>query len=268
MRSEVYERYWEPGGAWSPSEHPFYSYERALVEKVGRPGDVCLDYGCGDARRYGKVLEEMGFDYRGVDISATAIRQAATLGLNATVLNSDGTTSLANESCDFAICFEVFEHLMEPQRALAELGRLLRPGGYLVCSVPNAAYFARRIEFLCTGFLNPKGDPTIERSAPWRDPHIRFFSAKTLHGFLASQGFINISVSGSPFTLDFAVAHFRFVKPNSATWRWLGARFNSLTWLGRVYPSWFGRRLLAIGQKPKPSSSPGAPGSLISQTTL
>jgi SAM-dependent methyltransferase len=250
MNSKIYERYWESGGAWSPSEHPFYPYERALVEKVGTPGDACLDYGCGDARRYGKILQEMGLDYQGFDISHTAVRQAGALGLNVSLLNSDGTTDLPDGSCDFAICFEVFEHLMEPDHALAEIGRVLKPGGHLVCSVPNAAYFARRIEFLCTGFLNPKGDPTIERSEPWRDPHIRFFSAKTLERFIASQGFTNISVSGSPFTLDFAVGHFRFLKPNTASWRRLGSVFNSLSWLGQMYPSWFGRRLLASGQKP------------------
>ena len=254
MNSEIYERYWEPGQAWSPSEHPFYDFERALIEKVGNPGDICLDYGCGDAKRYGKTLEEMGLDYRGFDISQTAVRQAGLLGLKVSLLNPDGTTNLSDESCDLAICFEVFEHLMEPQIALAEIFRVLKSGGHLLCSVPNAAYFARRIEFLCTGFLNPKGDPTIERSEPWHDPHIRFFSAKILSRFIASQGFTNVSVSGSPFTLDFAVAYFRFLKPNSAAWRQLSSVFNSLSWLGQMYPSLFGRRLLAIGQKPAQSS--------------
>jgi SAM-dependent methyltransferase len=250
MRSEVYERYWEPSGAWSPSEHPFYPYERALVEKVGRPGDVCLDYGCGDAKRYGKILEEMGFAYRGVDISETAIRQAVTLGLNASVLNSDGTTNLPDESCDLAICFEVFEHLMEPHRALAELRRLLKPGGYLVCSVPNAAYFARRIEFLFTGFLNPKGDPRIERSAPWRDPHIRFFSAKILERFLVSQNFSEIAVSGSPFTLDFLLYRLRFLEPGTYSEQVVRRLLNSLSWLSNASPALFARRLLATAKKP------------------
>jgi SAM-dependent methyltransferase len=250
MRSEVYERYWEPGGAWSPSEHPFYPYERALIEKVGRPGDVCVDYGCGDAKRYGKILEEMGFNYRGVDISETAIRQAVTLGLNASLLNSDGTTDLPDESCDLAICFEVFEHLMEPDQALAEIFRLLKPGGHLVCSVPNAAYFARRIEFLVTGFLNPKGDPRIERSAPWRDPHIRFFSAKILERFLASQNFRDIAVSGSPFTLDFLLYRLRFIEPGSSSEQGVRSLLNSLSWLSNASPAWFARRLLATAHKP------------------
>jgi SAM-dependent methyltransferase len=250
MNSEIYERYWDPDQAWSPSEHPFYDFERALIEQVGKPGDICLDYGCGDARRYGKILQQMGLDYQGFDISQTAVRQAGVLGLNVSLLNADGTTNLPDESCDLAVCFEVFEHLMEPYQALAEIWRVLKPGRHLVCSVPNAAYFARRIEFLCTGFLNPKGDPRIERSEPWRDPHIRFFSAKTLERFLASQNFSKIAVSGSPFTLDFAVAHFRSLKPNSVTSRRLSLFFNSFSWLGQVYPSWFGRRLLAVGQKP------------------
>ena len=250
MRSEVYEKYWEPGGAWSPSEHPFYPYERALVEKVGRPGDICLDYGCGDAKRYGKILEEMGFGYRGVDISETAIRQAVTLGLTASVLNSNGTTNLPDESCDFAICFEVFEHLMEPHRALAELGRVLKPGGHLVCSVPNAAYLPRRIEFLFTGFLNPKGDPQIERSAPWRDPHIRFFSAKILERFLASEDFTKIAVSGSPFTLDFLLYRLRFIEPGTYSEQVTRRLLNSLSWLSNAAPALFARRLLATAKKP------------------
>jgi SAM-dependent methyltransferase len=247
--SQVYERYWEPGGTWSPSEHPFYPFEQALVENVGRAGDICLDYGCGDARRYGKTLQEMGFDYRGVDISETAIRQATTLGLNASVLNPDGTTNLPDESCDFAICFEVFEHLMEPHHALTEIHRVLKSGGYLICSVPNAAYFARRIEFLCTGFLNPKGDPRTERSAPWRDPHIRFFSSKTLQRFLASRGFTEITLSGSPFTLDFVLYHLRFIQPGSPGERVLRALLNSLGWLSQTSPGLFARRLLATARK-------------------
>jgi SAM-dependent methyltransferase len=249
MNSEIYERYWEPGQTWSPSEHPFYAFERALIEKAGRPGDTCLDYGCGDARRYGKILQEIGFNYHGFDISQIAVRQAALLGVKVSLLNSDGTTNLPDESSDFAICFEVFEHLMEPDVALAEIGRVLKPGGHLVCSVPNAAYFARRIEFLCTGFLNPKGDPTIERSAPWRDPHIRFFSARTLERFLASQNFTEITLSGSPFTLDFLLCHLRFIETGSSGEKVLRKLLNSLSWLSNASPAWFARRLLATARK-------------------
>lgn len=250
MSREFYEKYWAPGQEWSPSDFPFYPFERELVEKVGLSGDLCLDYGCGDARRYGKMLQDMGFDYRGFDISETAVRKASDLGVNVSLLNPDGTTTLPDSSCDFAICFEVFEHLMEPHRALMEIIRVIKPGGYLICSVPNAAYIARRIEFLCTGFLNPKGDPTKERSAPWKDPHIRFFSAGTLKRFLASEGFADINISGSPFILDFLLIRLRFIRLNPSAEKTVRKLLNSLSWLGQVSPSLFGRRLLAVGRKP------------------
>ena len=252
MSLEFYEKYWEAGQDWSPSDLPFYPFERALVEKVGVPGDSCLDYGCGDARRYGKILQDMGFDYRGFDISETAVRSGNNLGVNVSLLNPDGTTTLPDNSCDFAVCFEVFEHLMEPHRALMEIMRVVKPGGHLICSVPNAAYIARRIEFLCTGFLNPKGDPTKERSAPWKDPHIRFFSAGTLKRFLASEGFADIEISGSPFFLDFLLIHLRFLQFNPTVEERLRKLLNSLSWLGNVSPSLFGRRLLGLGRKPSP----------------
>jgi SAM-dependent methyltransferase len=249
MDRELYEKYWEPKQAWSPSDFPFYPFERALVEKVGAPGDLCLDYGCGDARRYGKILQELGYDYRGFDISQTAVGQAVALGVNVSLLNEDGRTNLPNDSCDFAICFEVFEHLLQPHVALTEIRRVLKPGGHLICSVPNAAYFARRIEFLFTGFLNPKGDPIIERFAPWRDPHIRFFSAGTLARFLASEGLTEIKISGSPFTLDFFVARLRLAKAGSHREEKLHNLLNSLSWLGDACPSLFGRRLFGLGRK-------------------
>ncbi len=252
MDHELYEKYWETNQAWSPSDFPFYPFERKLIESIATRGDICLDYGCGDARRYGQILNTMGFDYRGFDISQTAVRQAAALGVNVSLLNPDGTTSLLEDSCDFAICFEVFEHLLEPHLALAEIYRVLKPGGYFVCSVPNAAYFARRIEFLATGFLNPKGDPTIERSAPWRDPHIRFFSAGTLRRFLIGGGFTEVKITGSPFTLDFFLTRLPLANASVHTKETLCKVLNSPSWLGESFPGLFGRRLLGLGRKRRP----------------
>lgn len=40
------------------------------------------------------------------------------------------------ESFDCAICLEVLEHTYHPQGVLAEIKRILRPGGYLIASVP------------------------------------------------------------------------------------------------------------------------------------
>jgi SAM-dependent methyltransferase len=53
---------------------------------------------------------------------------------------------LADESFDAVLLTEVLEHLREyPLRTLEEARRILRPGGVLVVTTPNAAYIRNRV---------------------------------------------------------------------------------------------------------------------------
>ena len=45
-------------------------------------------------------------------------------------------TNLPDESYDFIICNHVLEHVADYNKALYEIFRILRPGGYLICSFP------------------------------------------------------------------------------------------------------------------------------------
>jgi predicted SAM-dependent methyltransferase len=56
---------------------------------------------------------------------------------------------------DRATCLDVLEHLTfeEQPRALAELFRIIRPGGELLVSVPNLAHLQSRVHFLLLGRL-------------------------------------------------------------------------------------------------------------------
>jgi SAM-dependent methyltransferase len=58
-------------------------------------------------------------------------------------------------SFDRALCLDVLEHLAyeDQPKALAELFRVLRPGGELLVSVPNLAHLQSRIHFLLQGRL-------------------------------------------------------------------------------------------------------------------
>jgi SAM-dependent methyltransferase len=100
-----------------------------------------------------------------------------------------------DESFDAAICIEVLEHLFAPQDAAAEIRRVLRPGGRLIASVPNAVYWRMRLNS-AMGIWNPAGDwMAVEQ--PWRDPHIRFFTTENLVRMLERAGFSRVEAGAS-----------------------------------------------------------------------
>ncbi len=75
------------------------------------------------------------------DFSAVAVRAARTVvGATAHAAFFQGDAQaigVASAAFDTVICCETVEHLLEPRAALAELARVLRPGGRLFLTAPN-----------------------------------------------------------------------------------------------------------------------------------
>jgi SAM-dependent methyltransferase len=65
-------------------------------------------------------------------------------------------------SFDHALCLDVLEHLSfeDQDRALAELFRVIRPGGGLLVTVPNLAHLQSRVHFALGGRLIRTASPT------------------------------------------------------------------------------------------------------------
>ncbi len=243
-----YEAYWQNDSAhaWTPSSGRITPDENYLFEKYLLPGSSCLDYGCGNAQRYGRYLIGKGLRYQGFDISEAALAEAQKSEVPVGKLSSSGQTTLADNSMDTAICFEVMEHLMEPQAALKEILRCLKPGGHLLLSVPCTSNYLQRLEFLLTGFWNPGGSPITARREPWRDPHIRFFSPAMLRRLAEHAGGKVAEERGEAFSLRSLPVVWR-----KEAWHPL---FNGVSlpfaWLGRVFPGVFAMRIFIVVQKP------------------
>ena len=130
---------------------------------VGR-GSRVLDVGCRSGRLTQHYTE--GNDVTGVDVDRDAIALfTETLGLEGHWLDVDSEPlPFPPSSFDVVVCTEVLEHLRFPGPALAEIRRVLKPGGRLVGSVPNATRLRNRWRFLM-GELHE--DPThLHRSSP------------------------------------------------------------------------------------------------------
>jgi SAM-dependent methyltransferase len=103
-----------------------------------------LDAGCGE----GVIVDEYAarLDITGLDANYASerVRQGSLTAL-----------PFPDGSFDRALCLDVLEHLAyeDQPRALAELFRVLRPGGELLVSVPNLAHLQSRIQFLLRGRL-------------------------------------------------------------------------------------------------------------------
>jgi SAM-dependent methyltransferase len=191
--SEGVARYYDD--YWDADEEPFYEPDPALAHLIfdGVGADVdCLDVGCGAGRSYAPRLAARARSYVGVDVSPTAVDKVRSGGLEARVIEDAATLPFPDNSFDHVVCVEVLEHLFEPDRAVAEIWRVLRPGGTMVASAPNIAYWRLRFG-VALGVWNPVGDElSIER--PWRDPHIRFFTPSTMERMLRLGGFGRVNV--------------------------------------------------------------------------
>ncbi len=103
-----------------------------------------LDVGCGE----GVLVDDYAsrLDIEGVDAnySSGRVRQGSLL-------------NLPYEDRRFAVvlCLDVLEHLRldEQEGALAEIRRVLTPGGHALLSVPNLAHLQSRLHFLFAGRL-------------------------------------------------------------------------------------------------------------------
>lgn len=100
-----------------------------------------LDIACGTGYGIGLLRSRASF-VAGVDIDPAAAKQALSeCGENASVLLGNGLgLPFADNSFDVVTSFETLEHLHERNQFLAELKRVLRGGGKLLLSTPNANY--------------------------------------------------------------------------------------------------------------------------------
>jgi SAM-dependent methyltransferase len=191
--AEYYERYWSEEG-FNPIRPVPDRLAKLLTTYLPEHGS-CLDVGCGDGRSIGLLLRGSVGSYLGVDVSDTAVARTRELGLQAERIADAAELPFEDGAFDAVVCLEVLEHLFAPDRAVAEGLRVLRPGGTYIATVPNVAYWRWRRDLALRGTWNPFGDEDSV-DAPWRDPHIRFFTVGAFERMLARAGFASVEVGG------------------------------------------------------------------------
>lgn len=132
INNELISREWS-NVAWGNLAANLYFLRCAQIT----PGAKVLEIGCGK----GALLNHMqlaGFVVQGVDVDREALSACRTEhpGLSVCLASGDALP-FESGAFDAVVSFDVFEHIKGSDRHLAEVRRILRPGGRYLLQTPN-----------------------------------------------------------------------------------------------------------------------------------
>lgn len=167
-----------------------------LIPLIDSRCKAILDVGCGMGR-LGAALKALvpGREVHGVEMVKEAAAQARMV-LDSVVVGDVQTLSLPFDpgTFDCIIFADVLEHLLDPASALRSVRPLLRPGGVIVCSIPNMRHYTAILRLLLNGW-------SYDEYGLFDRTHLRFFSLASMRELLASSGWtietIRPRISGS-----------------------------------------------------------------------
>ncbi|MCD7439661.1 class I SAM-dependent methyltransferase [Streptomyces lincolnensis] len=181
---------------------------RMLAAALGPAGTrgarTILDVGCGDGTAAATAAPLLtGHRLIGVDWSQDALKRARAHLTYPIRGELTGPGLPFGTGCADAVLFsEVIEHLVDPDAALDELRRVLRPGGHLMLSTPNlAAWYNRGL--LLAGVQPVFSEVSLRgiHGRPGREVvgHLRLYTARALREFVTAAGFRVVRLEGAPF---------------------------------------------------------------------
>lgn len=193
------------GGVNNADKQRYDLYENLLSKYINKNSHI-YDIGCAKGGLI-QHFNSLGYmNTAGIEINQALVNFAKSLGLN--VQEGDATNiPLTNNESDVLIFSHVFEHLLEFEKTLTSINRVLKDEGLLFIEVPNAnEYFKYPVfDFFWLGIRE----------------HINHFSKNTLHGILSNYGFemievleTNISYDNKKYSYPSLICIFRKTKVN------------------------------------------------------
>jgi 2-polyprenyl-6-hydroxyphenyl methylase / 3-demethylubiquinone-9 3-methyltransferase len=132
--------WWRPGGDFELL-HWLAEARAALIPPAVRTDEVLVDAGCGGGLLAPHV-RRLGYRHVGVDLRRAGLEQSAVRGV-AAVLGDVTALPFADSAIDVVVAGELLEHVADRPGTVAELARVLRPGGLLVLDTVNRTALGR-----------------------------------------------------------------------------------------------------------------------------
>ncbi|MEO8120162.1 MAG: methyltransferase domain-containing protein, partial [Rhodoferax sp.] len=201
----------------------------SIIASLIEPGQTLLDLGMGTgslgqylSQRHAIVADGVSLNPAEADIARAWYRHALVADLD----RDDLRPLFGDQRYDCIVCADVLEHLKAPQNILAQCKVLLKPGGRLLTSVPNAGYCGLVAELV-------QGDFRYRPEGLLDNTHLRFFTRKSLQRFFDENGWATQSIKttersllASEFQVAFdslppAVARHLLASPDALTYQFI-----------------------------------------------
>lgn len=163
----------------------------------GGQGVSMMDAPCG-AGAMSAVMQNMGFNVACYDIDSGNFG-AENLGLVVQEADLNRRLSIPDNQFDAVVSIAGIQRLFNPENALLEFHRVLKPGGVLYLSCPNFATLHRRMNFLLSGSLGLRFDrPSYNQTLDNPEANVRTpITLSRVKEILANAGFEIEAVEGS-----------------------------------------------------------------------
>ena len=169
-----------------------------LLEKIGEPvvkKSIVLDVGVGTGRLLNIIEAREKF---GIDISIPYLKKVKKLGIDV-ICSKVEDIPYENESFDIVFATDILEHVLDLNKAIKEITRLLKPKGYFILRVP----YKEDIENY------------LKEEYPYKFSHLRNFDISTIKAFFTR--IFNYDI------IDYCFSQ-PYYKPNNAKLRLLSEK--------------------------------------------
>lgn len=156
-----------------------------------------LDVGCGDGSFIARLAADRVAvpELHAIDMNPAVTGLAARFPECRFSARDLMNTGFADTQFDALVSLDVLEHIKELDRALAELCRILAPGGHLVTSEPVESTLYKSLRFMLKGTYSQESGPGAG---------VHYWNARQIDGIVQRTGFKKrrSTIVPFPFPLD------------------------------------------------------------------